>query len=204
MFQKGDMEESASIPHSSPAPRAPKEGQRRKGDLRFAAVRRRRGATGVRTNSPLLGVQAGIDLRVALRAVPLHQLHGEVSVAQLRDEIFRHRDPPAGAGAKHHMVALTVFQRSLVVWGGHGRASAGQRPGAHDLTSWVDGPRRKPRARTSPMRLASEGKTMRTGHHVSRLRHGLHLIGSWAAHLSAPKAGRWCGCRGWGAVAGKG
>ena len=144
------MEESESVPHSLPMPRAPEEGQRRKGDIRFGAVRRRRGETGVGTTSPLLGSKAGIDLRVALRAVPLHQLHGEVGVAQLRDEIFRHRDPLAGPWAVDHVVKPTVFKGSILALMGHGCASAGRRPGLRGLTSWVDGPRRKPRARTPP------------------------------------------------------
>jgi hypothetical protein len=62
-------------------------------------VRRSRRETYVSAISPLLGVQTGIDVLVALRAVPLHQLRGEVRLAQLRDEIFRHCNSLAGLGA---------------------------------------------------------------------------------------------------------
>jgi hypothetical protein len=70
-------------------------------------------AVGVSAISSLLGVQAGVDVRVTLRAAPLFQVHRQVRLAQLRDEIVRHRDPPAHPGAVAHLVPLTIFDGIL-------------------------------------------------------------------------------------------
>jgi hypothetical protein len=140
---------------------------------------------------------------VAAWAAPLHQHDGEVGALQLRHEVLRHRDPLAGAGAHHHVVAWTVCQKSLGVWGGHERASAGRRPGAHGLTCGVDGPGREPRTCT-PCVHRKRGERCARGHHGSRLRPSLHLIGSGAEDLSAPRARRGNKCRGWGDWGGEG
>ena len=69
-----------------------------------------------------------MDVFVAPRAVPLHQVHREVGLAQLRDEIFRDGGPPAGAWAVDHVVEPTVFNGRSVAVAGHDRASSGRRP----------------------------------------------------------------------------
>jgi hypothetical protein len=68
--------------------------------------------------------QASIDVFIAPRTMPLLQVHGEVGVAQLRDEIFRHYDPLAHAWAVDHVVGSTVSERGILVFTGHGRTSA--------------------------------------------------------------------------------
>lgn len=52
--------------------------------------------------------------------MPLLQVHGEVGVAQLRDEIFRHYDPLAHAWAVDHVVQLTVSNGGILAFTGHG------------------------------------------------------------------------------------
>jgi hypothetical protein len=50
-------------------------------------------------------------------------------LAQLCDEIFRHREPLAGPWAVDHVVKPTVFDGGILAFIGHGRTSAGRRPG---------------------------------------------------------------------------
>ena len=89
--------------------------------------------TGVKATGSLLRCQAGVDLLVALRAVPLLQLHGEVRLAQLRDEIVRHRDPRAGPGAVDPVVPLTVLN-GIPALMCHGCVSAGRKLGRAGVT----------------------------------------------------------------------
>jgi hypothetical protein len=119
-----------------------------------------RGETGVRTTSPLLRFQAGIDLRVALGAMPLRQLYGEVRVAQLCDEIFRHRDPLAGPGAVDHVVKATILNESILPFMGHGYASAGRGRTASLPGVTVHGGSRVPAHPPCPSKARG---TMRTG-----------------------------------------
>jgi hypothetical protein len=58
----------------------------------------------------------------AARAATLHQIHGQVRLAQLEEKVGGHDLPPLGARIPHHVMVRTIVELGAMVFVSHGRS----------------------------------------------------------------------------------